>query len=269
MLFRAFIFGVLTASSLAAGRSPDGFFHTPNTTLTSDCDSSGAPSCSKEPDPSNACCFEYPGGLILLTQFWDTRPSIGPSDSWTIHGLWPNHCDGTFDEGCDPNRFYHDLTGLVANQGPSDTLSFMKTYWVNNRGQTEQFWEHEWNKHGTCYSTLNPSCLPQGSPTGAEAVAFFQTVVRLFQQYNIYDALQASGITPTTHKTYSLSNLEDAISSTFGVTPVFHCSHGKSLNEVYIYFNLQGSVIDGTFAPIDAPSKGNCPSQGIRYDPKD
>jgi hypothetical protein len=35
-------------------------------------------------------------------------------------------------------------------------------------------------------STLEPSCLPSGSPTGAEAVAFFQTVVRLFQVCSFY-----------------------------------------------------------------------------------
>ncbi len=34
------------------------------------------------------CCFNYPGGALLQTQFWDTNPSTGPSDSWTIHGLW-------------------------------------------------------------------------------------------------------------------------------------------------------------------------------------
>ena len=29
-------------------------------------------------------------GLIQQVQFWDTDPVTGPSDSWTIHGLWPN-----------------------------------------------------------------------------------------------------------------------------------------------------------------------------------
>jgi hypothetical protein len=24
----------------------------------------------------------------LQTQFWDTDPVTGPSNSWTIHGLW-------------------------------------------------------------------------------------------------------------------------------------------------------------------------------------
>lgn len=36
----------------------------------------------------NTCCHEYPGGQMLLTQFWDTAPSTGPADSWTVHGLW-------------------------------------------------------------------------------------------------------------------------------------------------------------------------------------
>lgn len=34
------------------------------------------------------CCYQYPGGALLQTQFWDTDPATGPSDSWTIHGLW-------------------------------------------------------------------------------------------------------------------------------------------------------------------------------------
>ncbi len=34
------------------------------------------------------CCLNYPGGLMLQTQFWDTQPPVGPSDSWTVHGLW-------------------------------------------------------------------------------------------------------------------------------------------------------------------------------------
>jgi hypothetical protein len=33
-------------------------------------------------------CFNYPGGQLLQTQFWDTAPATGPVDSWTVHGLW-------------------------------------------------------------------------------------------------------------------------------------------------------------------------------------
>lgn len=55
-------------------------------------------SCQNSSAVHNSCCFEAPGGTLLQTQFWDTDPSTGPSDSWTIHGLWylgthekPNH----------------------------------------------------------------------------------------------------------------------------------------------------------------------------------
>jgi hypothetical protein len=36
----------------------------------------------------DTCCVNAPGGLLLLTQFWDTTPVTGPVDSWTVHGLW-------------------------------------------------------------------------------------------------------------------------------------------------------------------------------------
>lgn len=51
------------------------------------CSSSSPLSCSSS-STAASCCYESPGGLLLQTQFWDYSPSIGPSDSWGIHGLW-------------------------------------------------------------------------------------------------------------------------------------------------------------------------------------
>lgn len=45
-------------------------------------------SCHNTTAVQDLCCFNAPGGQLLQTQFWDTDPSTGPSDSWTIHGLW-------------------------------------------------------------------------------------------------------------------------------------------------------------------------------------
>lgn len=45
-------------------------------------------SCQTRYSGQDTCCFNYPGGQLLQTQFWDTDPALGPDDSWTIHGLW-------------------------------------------------------------------------------------------------------------------------------------------------------------------------------------
>lgn len=45
-------------------------------------------SCQSKYQGQNTCCFNYPGGQFLQTQFWDADPAVGPDDSWTIHGLW-------------------------------------------------------------------------------------------------------------------------------------------------------------------------------------
>ena len=56
------------------------------------------------------CCALQ--GLILQTQFWDTytgyehQGQILPKDSWTLHGLWPDNCDGSYAQYCDLSRQY-------------------------------------------------------------------------------------------------------------------------------------------------------------------
>lgn len=52
------------------------------------CPSDSPISCHNTTIVDNLCCFNAPGGQMLQTQFWDTSPPTGPSDSWTIHGLW-------------------------------------------------------------------------------------------------------------------------------------------------------------------------------------
>jgi ribonuclease T2 family protein len=84
--------------------------------------------------------------------------------------------------------------------------------------------KHEWATHGTCYSTLKPSCLPRGSPRGAEAVLFFQRVVELFKRLPTYEWLAQQGITPSETQTYTLSELTNALKGASGVRCIFSCS---------------------------------------------
>ena len=142
-------------------------------------------SCHNTTAVEDLCCFEAPGGQFLLTQFWDTAPSTGPNNSWTLHGLWPDHCDGTYDQFCDPAREYTNITAILKSYSETDLLSYMDTYWKDYQGNDEEFWEHEWNKHGTCMTTLRPSCYV-GYTSQAEVKDYFEIAVRLFKTLDSY-----------------------------------------------------------------------------------
>ncbi|GJJ13804.1 hypothetical protein Clacol_008061 [Clathrus columnatus] len=116
-------------------------------------------------------------------------------------------------------------------------------------------------------STLEPSCITAGSPPGTDAVDFFLTVRRLYQSLPTFEWLAQGGITPSSSEKFTLSQITDVLQQASGVIPALDCD-GSALNQISWYFNLQGSVIDGNFIMIDAPSKGSCASSGLTYPPK-
>ena len=120
-----------------------------------------------------------------------------------------------------PRRYFHaELHEHILDQRRRKQRSLLGgkagAYVMSPRLMVSQ---HEWAAHGTCYSTLERSCLPSGSPTGAEAVAFFEQVVALFQTLPTYSWLQSQGITPSTTKTYTLAQLNSALKTASGVRP--------------------------------------------------
>src|SRR5690349_2572294 len=109
----------------------------------------------------------------------------GPVDSWTVHGLWPDLCDGTYEANCDSLREYVGIGDILKSAGQTDLLNYMNTYWKDYQGNDETFWEHEWAKHGTCVSTLEPSCYDNYTPH-AEMIDYFSKTVELFKGLDSY-----------------------------------------------------------------------------------
>lgn len=223
-------------------------------------------SCQNTTAVQDTCCFNSPGGQLLQTQFWDVSPAVGPTDSWTIHGLWyvptfrertlhltdhrPDHCDGTYDATCDPNRQYTNITAILTAAGQTSLLSYMNTYWKPNAGTDESFWEHEWGKHGTCISTLEPNCYTSYAPQ-EEVVDFFTQTVSLFQSLPSYTWLSNAGIVPSSTATYTSAAILAALETPRGVTAVIRCANTNQLDEIWYFYDVSGSVQTGTFVPVN------------------
>jgi ribonuclease T2 len=207
------ITGLLSQIPLGTGPPPPAISSPSFYSSAPDCPIDGPLSCHNTTVAPDSCCFIYPGGQLLQTQFWDTSPSVGPVDSWTLHGLWyvflstspdisqdisctklsnpntpanhppprPDLCDGSYPQFCHFAPAYHSITALLQNAGKIDLLAFMNTYWLPDAGSAENFWEHEWRKHGTCINTLAPSCYGEGYTAGDEVVDFFSRAVEIFK----------------------------------------------------------------------------------------
>lgn len=222
-------------------------------------------SCHNTTAITNGCCTIIEG-LVLSTQFWDYAPATGPSKSWTIHGTWSDFCDGTYPQFCDPDRQYTNITQILEAEGRIPLLKYMKKYWKDYQGNDESFWEHEFNKHGTCFSTLKPSCYVDYKPQ-QEVGQYFRTTVDLFKTLPSYEFLGDAGIIPSTTKTYSLSDVHAALTKAHGFDVTVQCDTKGALSEIWYYFNVKGSLTKGKFFPTNTTYTGNCPAV-VSYLPK-
>lgn len=186
----------------------------------------------------------------------------------TAAGLWPDNCDGTYEAYCDDARNYKDITTILQDANHTETLGFMQKYWKDYHGNDNTFWQHEWGKHGTCVSTLSPSCFPNYS-RAEEVPLFFDRAVELFKGLPTYEWLKEAGIEPSTTATYTSAQIQDALSKKFGGAEVRLGCHYGQLNEVWYFHNVRGSIQAGDFIPTDVVgSRSSCPSTGIKYLPK-
>lgn len=62
----------------------------------------------------------------------------------------------------------------------------MQTYWKDYQGDDASLWSHEWNKHGTCVSTLETQCY-DSYVSQQEVVDYFDVAVEVFKSRPSYD----------------------------------------------------------------------------------
>ncbi|KAK9899000.1 hypothetical protein P389DRAFT_194014 [Cystobasidium minutum MCA 4210] len=79
------------------------------------------PSCpNQDPTQVDSCCVETYGGLVLATQFWNTYTQPDqklPANHWTLHGLWPDFCNGSYTGYCDVSRQFDPVPSPNVSAG--------------------------------------------------------------------------------------------------------------------------------------------------------
>ena len=158
--------------------------------------------------------------FLMMTQRWpatacDMHHSdcAVPSDVnyFTVHGLWPNRDDG-YPSFCTHEKMdQHDVAPI---------LTQMQEYWTNyfSNSKPLSFWEHEWEKHGTCASNVAEYDTPE---------KYFEAGLKFRSKFDWKAALAKHNIVPSNKKTYTYDAIVKAAESEFGGTAVVKCEHTK------------------------------------------
>ncbi|KAK3190432.1 hypothetical protein K4F52_003453 [Lecanicillium sp. MT-2017a] len=260
-------------------------------------------SCSEDATPDNVdtCCVETFGGLVLQTQFWDTYTGFEsdgqllPRHSWTIHGLWPDFCNGSYTQYCDLSRQYDpkpapnttngkpDGTPVPAYTGESidkwfapygkfDLLAYMNKYWIAQNDPNWVLWAHEYSKHATCFSTFQTECYGPKASKYADLFEFFETTIAYFKTLPTWTWLASADIRPSNTTSYTLSDIQAALTDGFGHIPFVGCGgpryneteagkgsldNGRTqFNEVWYYYHVRGQVQNKDTVKVPADVSG-------------
>lgn len=222
----------------------------------------------------------------LLTQYWNTHTGLErenqllPQHSWTIHGLWPDFCNGSYTQYCDLSRQYdpkpypntttgtpdgepvppytgEPISNWFEDSGKLDLLDHMDKYWLGLDEPSWILWAHEYSKHAVCFSTFDKECYGPKAHEHDDLWDYFETAIAYDRTLPTWGWLSAAAIWPSNTTSYSLGDIQDALSNGFGEQPFVGCggpkyneteagkgsddNGGTVMNEVWYYYHVYGA----------------------------
>lgn len=81
-------------------------------------------------------------GLYTDTRFYYLSLMF-EDNRWVIHGLWPQLSKTDYPQFCKKVTFDPKLLKPIEEE--------LDKHWYSDRGSNDNFWEHEWKKHGSCF----------------------------------------------------------------------------------------------------------------------
>lgn len=100
--------------------------------------------------------------------------------------------------------------------GKYDLLEYMKKYWVSQGEPSPDFWAHEFSKHATCFSTFDVPCYGPEYVEHQDVIDFFQTAIMYYMRLPTYTWLANKNIVPSNTTSYTLSDMQAALTGAFG-----------------------------------------------------
>ena len=190
---------------------------------------------------------------FVFTQFWAPQSCRDLHNNckfshippiWTIHGLWPtDEHSKRYPSYCTKEKFNIRLLEGIRN--------VMSKYWFTyiKGGSDVEFWQHEWEKHGTC-------AVSEDNSVFHDQLSYFTTVLNLYTQYNVSAILQLADIYPG--NAYRLDKFQEAFRGVFELEDVvgLRCT-GHYVSGVEMCF-------DRELFPIQC-QLSNCPNTELVY----
>ncbi|KAJ9066444.1 hypothetical protein DSO57_1009429 [Entomophthora muscae] len=204
-------------------------------------------------DKESACCIPDMGRMTLAVQWVVNQPI----QKFTLHGFWPGDCETGMgpEDGCKIGETKTE-DDLIAD---APLKAKMEKYWVSSRNNSQWFWDHEWNKHGTCLSTIREEC--NHSKGDKPHIRYFKTALREYERYDVYEELARNRIVPR-EEPYSLKEMVYALNK-WRLSFKLQCTRGR-LNQIFFFsYGITGNqFIERSYYGIH-----DCP-QKIKYLPK-
>lgn len=141
------------------------------------------------------------------------------SSTWTLHGLWPE-----WGQNCAGDAF--DVSQI------SSIKSQMEKYWLScpeYSDSNEEFWSHEWSKHGTCTTMSQLDYFTEGlnlrSKYAGDIGATHTNRTRLLLVYRTTQPPPTAYRLPlTTRRSPPLCRYQGSCTSSDGSSCEFDCS---------------------------------------------
>jgi len=211
-------------------------------------------------DLSSGCSTNYEFDYILLALQWpesfcETTKCIAHRDVWSIHGAWPQNTSGSWPQDC---CFEKDFD--VSKISSIRTELSQKWGSLKASGTSDEFWEHEWTKHGTC---------AMKAPLLKGELNYFKNALEAFNALSVDKWLSDAGITPSDSKAYPLTAFLSALDKGLG-----HKAHAECLTKKHnnspIMAQINVCLNRETLKPFDCPngmSDQHCGQDTVAYLP--